>query len=154
MQQRRPFRTFLTATTISTLLAGACSQAWAEDDNQTEALALRKIMQDLSTNMQTITGAISREDWETVAAVALLIADHPQPPLAEKTRIMRFVGADAGNFKSHDQQTHLAAGALQQAAERGEGHAVIASFATLQNTCLACHQRFRKPFLAHFYGQR
>ena len=154
MQHRQPLRAFLTATAISTLLVGTCSQAWADDGDQTKPLALRKIMQELSNNMQTITAAVSREDWEEVATVAPLIADHPQPPLAEKTRIMSFLGADAGKFKSHDQKTHQAAAALRQAAERGDGQAVIASFATLQNTCLACHESFRKPFVEHFYGQR
>ncbi len=154
MRHQHLFRAFLTATTLSTLLAGTCSQAWANEDNQTEPLALRKIMQELSNNMQAITAATSREDWEAVAKVAPLIADHRQPPLAEKTRVMSFLGADAGKFKSHDQKTHQAAEALQQAAARSDGYAVIASFATLQNTCLACHQSFRKPFVEHFYGQR
>ncbi len=31
---------------------------------------------------------------------------------------------------------------------------VIAAFADLQLSCLSCHQRFRKPFKAHFYGQQ
>ena len=154
MQHQHPFRACLTAAAISTLLVGACAQAWADAGDKTEPLALRQIMQELSNNMQTVTDAISREDWEAVATVAPLIADHPQPPLAEKTRIMRFLGSDAGKFKSHDQKTHQAAGALKQAAESGDGPAVIASFATLQNTCLACHQNFRKPFVEHFYGQR
>ncbi|MDZ7768144.1 MAG: cytochrome C [Woeseiaceae bacterium] len=111
-------------------------------------------MQDMSNNMQVITAAISREDWDAVATAAPLIADHPQPPLLEKTRILRFVGANTGEFRSHDNKTKQAAQALQQAAARSDGHAVIASFATLQNSCLAYHQSFRKPFVEHFYGQR
>lgn len=31
---------------------------------------------------------------------------------------------------------------------------MISSFATLQNSCLACHQSFHKMFVEHFYGQR
>lgn len=52
------------------------------------------------------------------------------------------------------QDMNRAAPALEQAAVRGDGQAVISSFATLQSTCLACHQSSRKPFLEHFYGQR
>ena len=60
----------------------------------------------------------------------------------------------AGKFKSHDEKTHQVARALEQAAVRSDGQAVISSFATLQNSCLACHQSFRKPFVEHFYVQR
>ena len=46
-----------------------------------------------------------------------------------------------------------ARGQLLRAVRRSDGQAVIASFETLQNSCLACHQDFRKPFVEHFYGQ-
>ena len=154
MQHRHRFKAYFTAKVIGTLLASTCSQAWADDVGKAKPLALRKIMQDLGKNMQVITDGISREDWEMVARVAPLIADHPQPPLAEKMRILSFVGSDAGKFKSHDEKTHQAARALEQAAMRSDGQAVISSFATLQSSCLACHQSFRKPFVEHFYVQR
>jgi len=139
---------------VSVFSTSACLPAWADSAIEAKPLALRKIMQDLGKNMQVITDGISREDWEMVAKVAPLIADHPQPPLVEKMRILSFVGSDMGKFKSHDEKTHRAAQALEQAAARSDGQAVISSFATLQNSCLACHQGFRKPFLEHFYGQR
>jgi len=44
--------------------------------------------------------------------------------------------------------------AVGQAVVRSDGQAVISSFATLQNSCLACHQSFPKPFVEHFYEQR
>lgn len=154
MQYRHRFNAFFTATVIGTLLASTCLQAWADDAGKTKPLALRKIMQDMGKNMQLITDGISREDWEIVAKVAPLVADHPQPPMAEKLRILQFAGVNAGKFKEYDEKTHLAARALEQAAMRSDGQAVISSFATLQNSCLACHQRFRKPFVENFYGQR
>ncbi len=154
MQNRHRFKVYFAATVISSLFASTCSQAWAVDADKAKPLALRKIMQDLGENMRDVTDGISREDWETVAKIAPLIADHPQPPLVEKMRILKFVGADAGKFKGHDEKTHQAARALEQAANRRDGQAVISSFATLQNSCLACHQSFRKPFVEHFYGQQ
>lgn len=154
MRYRHPFNTFLTAAAIGTLLTSTCLQAWADDAGKARPLALRKIMQDMGKNMQVITDGISREDWEMVAKAAPLIADHPQPPMAEKIRILSFIGSDAGKFKSHDEKTHQAAQALEQAAVRSDGQSVISSFATLQKSCLACHQGFRKPFVEHFYGQR
>lgn len=44
--------------------------------------------------------------------------------------------------------------AMGAAATRGDGQAVIAAFAKVQQGCLACHQSFRKPFTEHFYGTR
>lgn len=154
MQHRHPFKTFFTVTAIGTLLAITCLQAWADDAGKAKPLALRKIMQDMGKNMQVITDGISREDWELVAKIAPLVADHPQPPLGEKMRILSFVGTDAGKFKGYDEKTHQAAQALGQAATREDGPAVISAFAKLQNSCLACHQGFRKPFLEHFYDKR
>ena len=121
-------------------------------ENSSEPLALQNIMRDMGKNMQVITDAISREDWALVEKTAPLIADHPQPPMFEKMRIFAFVNTDIGQFKSYDGKTHEAAGILGVTARAGDGHAIIADFATLQDTCLMCHQQFRKPFQAYFYG--
>jgi len=146
---------------ISSLVAGiaiiiVCGQAFAETAaNSTtgsiEPLALRKIMQDMGENMQTIADGISREDWELVEITAPQIADHPRPPLSERARIMAFVGADVSKFKGFDGKTHEAARVLGEAAARKDGYAIISNFATLQNTCLMCHQSFRKSIQEHFY---
>lgn len=154
MQHRHSFKPFLAVAAIGALLASVIAPARADDLATAKPLALRKIMQDLGKNMQKVTDGISREDWETVAKVAPLIADHPQPPLAEKARILSFVGSDAGKFRGYDEKAHAAAKALEQAAARGDGPSLISSFASLQTSCLGCHQTFRKPFLEHFYGQR
>ncbi len=152
MHHRLPVKAFRLAV-VGALLAAVASPV-AADTDKAKPLALRKIMQDLGTNMQRITDGISREDWEAVARIAPLIGEHPQPPLLEKMRILKFAGSDAGKFKGYDEKTHAAAQTLQQAARRGDGRAVISAFATLQNSCLACHESFRKPFVEHFYGER
>jgi cytochrome c556 len=87
-----------------------------------------------------------------VEKIAPLIADHPQPPLMEKMRILAYLGSDAAKFREFDAQTHEAALAMKQAAGSGDGKLVIQSFARLQEGCLGCHQAFRKPFVEHFYG--
>lgn len=134
-------------------LITACSSLLAENDAEpVEPLALFAIMEAMGENMQTITAAIASEDWETVEETSPLIADHPQPPLGEKIRILAFIGTDVSAFKGHDGQTHEAAQRLGQAAASEDGEAVIAAFANLQLSCLSCHQRFRKSFKAHFYG--
>ena len=133
-------------------LITACTALLAENDD--EPLALFAIMVTLGENMQTITAAIASEDWETVVETSPLIADHPQPPLGEKIRILAFIGTDVSAFKDYDGQTHQAAQQLGQAAESEDGEAVIAAFANLQLSCLSCHQRFRQSFKAHFYDQQ
>lgn len=154
MQHRHRFKAYFTATVIGTLLASTCSQAWADDAGKAKPLALRKIMQELGRNMQAITGAISQEEWVQVVQLAPKVAAHPEPPLTEKMRILAYLGADATKFRNFDAQTHEAALAMKLAAASSDGKAVIQSFAHVQESCLGCHQAFRKPFVEHFYGAR
>lgn len=153
MKFRPTFTTGAAAGAIGSLLMAASIAAGASDP-AAKSLALRRIMREMGQNMQIITDGISREDWELVGKTAPLIADHPQPPLTEKARILGFVGTDAGQFKGHDKNTRLAARELGQAAVRQDGLAVISAFARMQISCLACHQSFRRPFQEHFYGVR
>jgi cytochrome c556 len=143
--------TFALSMGLTLLTAGAPALAAAES---AQPLAMRGIMQDLGRHMQTVTLAIAREDWALVEKTAPLIAQHPQPPLMEKTRILRFVGTNMGKYKSHDHKTHEAAHELAQAAKNKDGMAVIAAFQSVQTGCYGCHQEFRKPFVEHFYGAR
>jgi cytochrome c556 len=117
-------------------------------------LALRGVMQGLSQHMQTLTGAIAREDWALVAKTAPLIAAHAQPNAAEHTRINAFLGANKDRFQTLDHKTHEAAHALLHAAQHKDGTAVISAFHAVQTGCYDCHREFRKPFVSHFYGKR
>ncbi len=134
----------------------ALGPAAAEESTKTrgDSLALRTIMKDLGSDMQAIVGGIAREDWESVAEVAPRVADHPQPPLFEKMRILSFIGSEVGQFKEYDEQVHQAARTLGEAAHRKDGRAVIEAFAQVQGSCLGCHQSFRKPFRRHFYNEK
>ncbi|MGV8921962.1 MAG: cytochrome c [Thermomonas sp.] len=140
------------------LLACAYPLARAADANKEKAsakpLALRKIMQVLDKDMQTVSDGIARADWSVVARIAARITNHPQPPMGERMRILAFIGGDAGKFKEYDKQTKQAAHALEKFAIQGDKRAVISTFSTLQETCLACHQQFRASFQEHFYGRR
>jgi len=139
---------------LMTILTAISSATWAdENDSSFKPLALKTIMQKLSKDMQTVTDAISREDWGQVAKTAPLVANHPQPPIAEKMRILSFAGSKVSKFKSFDKQTHQAAKELEKVAIKQDGKGAIAKFATLQNSCLDCHQNFRETFKEHFYGK-
>lgn len=111
-------------------------------------------MKQLGRDMQAVMAAISNEDWSAVAATAPRIARHDEPPLAEKMRILAWLGTDAGRFRGFDAQVHDAALGMAEAAARGDGRAVIAAFAGVQQGCLGCHQAFRRPFVEHFAQRR
>lgn len=103
--------------------------------------------------MQAITDSILHEDWPKIEKIAPEIADHRQPPLFEKIRILSYVGSDVTTYKGYDGETHDAAMALGEAAAASDGVAVIAAFARLQTSCLDCHYDFRRDFVKHFYEE-
>ena len=138
---------------IFNLLASYCLLFAATGAQAVEPLALQKVMKNLGKNMQTITDGISREDWELVENTAPLIADHPQPPMSEKMRIMGFMGTNMSKFKTYDGETHDQAQAVGKAAKAKDGQGVISVFQKLQTSCYSCHSEFRKPFVEHFYGK-
>ena len=142
-------------TVLAVFVMGVAGTLAHADDSteETEPLALRKIMKELGKNMQAITDGISREDWEKVAEIAPQVADHLQPPFFEKVRILAYVGSDVGAYKDYDGETHEAAEALAEAADMKDGASVIAAFARLQTSCMGCHQDFRQAFVEHFYEQ-
>lgn len=136
--------------TLCVTLAGFIG-VHANADEPAKPMVLRSVMQQLDRDMQSVTAAIAREDWQRVAELAPKIGDHPAPPLGEKLRILKWLGSDAGSFRSFDRQVHDAADAMGEGAAHGDGASVIDSFARIQHGCLECHQRFRKPFVAHFH---
>lgn len=126
----------------------------AQATEPAKSMALQNVMATLGRDMQAVAGAISREDWTEVARLAPDISYHPEPPLSEKVRILAWLGKDIGRFRSFDGQVHEEATAMGEAATRGDGPAVITRFAKVQQSCLACHQIFRKSFQEHFHEKR
>ncbi|MFW3615198.1 cytochrome c [Billgrantia antri] len=127
--------------------------AMKQESTGEEDLVLRSIMLELNENMREIVGAISRENWDQVAEIAPLIAEHAEPPFSEKTRILRFIGTEAARFGEHDRKVHEAAIEMGEKARQEDGEAVIEAFSRVQKSCLACHQEFREEFRLHFYGE-
>lgn len=118
----------------------------------TEPLALRKIMSDLGKQMQSITDGLARDEYADIGKAAMAIAEHPQPPLSQKVRILGFVGTRIARFKAYDARTHDLALAIAEAARHKDTPAAIDAFRALQLSCHGCHQEFRRPFVEHFYG--
>ena len=144
----------LLTITLSVALATATTGLGAQSADAAKPMALRSVMERLGRDMQAVTGAISKEEWTLVAELAPKIAKHAEPPLGEKMRILGWLGTDAGKFRGFDGQVHDAASSMGDAAKRGDGQAVIAAFSKTQQSCLACHQSFRRSFVEQFYGSR
>jgi len=146
-------RSFFTVP-LSVLLATFATALGAQSVEAAKPMALRTIMERLGRDMQAVTGAISKEEWPLVAELAPRIAKHAEPPMSEKMRILAWLGADAGKFRGLDGQVHDAATSMGEAAQRNDGQAVIAAFSKTQQSCLACHQSYRRSFVEKFYGSR
>lgn len=150
----KPFRSpRILALALCVTMACLGSTQVTQAKEPAKPMTLRTVMQQLGQDMQLVTGAISIEDWAQVAELAPKIGSHPAPPLREKMRILGWLGSDAGTFRGFDTRTHEAAKAMEEAAARSDGQAVIAAFAKLQQSCLGCHQNYRKSFKEHFYGE-
>lgn len=149
---KKPF--LVISAVLFTVMTISATPVGAQTEKPAKPMALRGVMDKLGRDMQAITGAISKEEWAVVVELAPKIANHAEPPVAEKMRILAWLGTDAGKFRSHDGQTHESATAMGDAAKRGDGLAVISAFSKVQQSCLICHQSFRKPFLEHFYENR
>lgn len=148
-------RVAVTAVAAGMFLLSASWFAAVGGTRQTSGFpVLRTIMRDMGRNMQVIADAMSREDWARVEKTAPRLADRPQPSMAEKIRLLGFLGGEAGAFRAYDKETRHAAQALELAAMRGDSEAVTASFARLEGSCQDCHRDFRKPFLEAFHEKR
>jgi hypothetical protein len=76
-------------------------------------------MKSLGRDMQTITDAISKEDWATVAETAPKIAHHSEPSPSETKLISEWLGSNSELFEALDEHTHEAARGVRKAAESG-----------------------------------
>jgi len=122
---------------------------WAQ--GSVKQMELRNIMDRMGSDMEAIVRATTLEDWNRVASLASAIANHAEPPMTEKLRILAWLGSDAGRFRQHDARLKEVAGHMQQAAEAHQGADVIRLFAKTQQSCLECHQSFRQPFVERFH---
>ncbi len=138
------------AFVLCAALAGFAARLAAQPVEAAKPIALRAVMDKLGRDMQAVTGAISIEDWARVAELAPQIASHDQPSVAQKMRILAWLGTDAARFRGFDAQVHDAASAMGEAAKREDGEAVIAAFSKTQQGCLACHRSFRRAFVEQF----
>jgi cytochrome c556 len=123
--------------------------AAAHDD-----LDLVTIMRGLEVNMQELEAGLWRDDLGAVAAGADAIAQHPHVGPTDRARIQTVLGAGFRDFVAADKVTHGAAVAVSTAAKAGDRQQVVSGLATLQASCVQCHDSQRPALRGGVEGAR
>lgn len=101
------------------------------------------IMAGLESEMARLDRGLWEESYDTIAAGAGRVADHPPIPTPEAQRIASVLGAEMGRFQELDRTVHDLAVRAEEAARRGELDAVLGAVTGLRNGCTTCHEEFR-----------
>lgn len=142
-----------------TLAAGACDAR--EDnarDNPDEAVqgatdsvtatrvalpTLFSIMLGLQGDMDRVSHGLWLEQYDSIAAAARAVADHPAIPPQEGQKIAGVLGDDMARFQAFDRTVHDLAVRMAEAADARDMAGVLEADAALRDGCVACHTDFR-----------
>lgn len=102
------------------------------------------IMLELQGDMGRVSRGLWLEAYDTIAAGAQAIADHPQIPPDEAATIADVLGPDMARFKTLDTRVHDLSVELAEAARAGDMATVLARDAELRQGCVECHSAFRE----------
>ena len=106
--------------------------------------SLFTIMAGLQEDMAGLERGLWREDFDSIAARASAIADHPAVPAAEAQAIATVLGADMAAFEQKDTEVHDQAVRIRELAEARELDEILAAKAELDRGCIGCHTEFRE----------
>lgn len=101
------------------------------------------IMVGLQEDMARISRGLWLEDFDTVAAAADAVADHPRVPPEEFQGISAALGQDMSLFGGMDTEVHDIAVRLGERARDGDLDGVLEADGELRRACVACHSAFR-----------
>ncbi len=104
---------------------------------------LPRIMAGLSEDAAGVNAGIWLEDFDSIAASAQAIADHPTVSDEERASIQAVLGEDMADFALGDKTVHETAVSLVEAAKAQDMAEVLALNAKMQTECVACHTEFR-----------
>ncbi len=83
-------------------LVFSITPAFAEDPKN-----FKEVMQRIELDMSKLVGHIMKEEYADIIAVAERVANHEEPPLSHRLRLIAELGTDFPNFKSHDDNVHI-----------------------------------------------
>ena len=102
------------------------------------------IMGGLEADMVQISRGLWLEDFDTIAAGADAVANHPRVPPEEFQRISDVLAAEMASFGGMDLRVHDLATRLAQEARGGRLGEVLATEGELRQACVSCHSTFRE----------
>lgn len=126
--------------------AGAAGASAAVADTAPTRVALPSlfsIMLGLQRDAERVGRGLWVEGYDSIAAAAQSIADHPAIPPEEGRQIAGVLGDDMGRFQEMDRTVHDLAVRLAERARAGDLEAVLATDARLRRGCVECHTEFR-----------
>ena len=113
--------------------------AYADDPKN-----FKEVMQRIETDMSKLIGHIMKEEYSDIISTAERVANHDEPPIAQRLRLIAELGTDFTNFKSHDDDVHINSVAMQEAAEKKDIDSVIVSYGKTLQSCNNCHKKYRE----------
>ena len=113
-------------------------------DTRATLPGLFAIMLELQGDMGRVSRGLWLEAYDTIAAGAQAIADHPRIPPDEVATIADVLGPDMPRFKTLDTRVHDLSVELAGAARAGDMETVLARDAALRQGCVECHTAFRE----------
>jgi cytochrome c556 len=111
--------------------------------------SLKIVMINLEADMEAIVRALNYDDFETIKASAMKIADHDKPSMAQRKKIMGLLGNEMADFKEKDSFVHNSAVKVAEAAGDKDHNLVVERYAILLNGCTACHTKYRSKIVEH-----
>lgn len=125
--------------------AGDVSLAGADTAARRVALpTLYSIMLGLQRDLDRLSAGIWSERYDSIAAAARAVADHPSIPQAEARRIAQVLGDDMSRFQDMDAEVHDRAVRIAGQADAGDLATVLEHDASLRRSCAECHAMFRE----------
>lgn len=136
------------------VLVSACGDTAGDEAGATQAVgtdappSLVEIMQQLEVDMDRVAHGVWVADFDSIAAGARAVADHPTVGPDERAEIMEILGERGAGFRAADMAVHDTAVELAERARAEDMSAVLGALTRLQEGCVACHTGYRATLQA------
>lgn len=131
--------------------AGETDAAASAGARQDSAAALRGalpelfgIMVGLQDDMRRLDRGLWMEDYDSIAAAARAVADHPTVPPEEFQLISGVLGDAMAGFREMDMNVHDRAVEIEEHARAGRLEDILGTGARLRTGCVQCHTAYRQ----------
>ena len=116
------------------------SPSSADDDPKN----FKEVMQRISVNMADLVDPILKGEFSKVHKIAERVANHDEPPLMLRVKIIAELGMDFIDFKKYDDEVHMNAVSIQLAAKNKDIDGMITGYGKTMQSCHDCHKKYRK----------